>query len=213
MKTCPHCGQAVYPEGPNCPLCRQDMRSPSTLPETTDKTWGTRVPHAPLNEWAELERLWEGRSDEALEEAAHNLDDYTEEGQQVIRAELQRRSMQVPVPEEEASDEFFMRDRVRVYSDPVLANVAILKAALESHGIACEIRGAHLARLTQQPVWPALWILDESKAERARQLVEEAFEPPRESASWTCPRCREDVEGTFSECWNCGFERPPAVAV
>ena len=39
-------------------------------------------------------------------------------------------------------------------------------------------------------------------------------EPPQVSPSWTCagPQCSEDVETQFSECWNCGSERPdPAV--
>ena len=215
MKTCPHCGQAVHPVGPICPLCRQDMRGASSLPETTDTAWDSGVPQAPPTGSTELERLWAGRSDAALEEAAHNLVDYTEEGQRVIRAELQRRSIRIPAPEsqeeeEEASGEFFMGERV--YSAPVLANVATLKATLESHGIACEIRAAHLGgaagELPPVETWPELWILDESKAEHARQIVQEALEPPKESTSWTCPRCREDVEGQFSECWNCGSERP-----
>ena len=33
------------------------------------------------------------------------------------------------------------------------------------------------------------------------------------SWTWTCPRCGEDVESQFSECWNCGSERPPESAV
>ena len=35
-------------------------------------------------------------------------------------------------------------------------------------------------------------------------------ESPQGSLSWTwtCPQCREDVEVQFSECWNCGSERP-----
>ena len=104
----------------------------------------------------------------------------------------------------------FAGQGVRVYSASALANVAIVKAALESHGIACQIRGAHYNRLTQLPTSPELWVFDESQADQARQIVQEALEPPKESTSWTCPRCGEAVEGQFSECWSCGSERSPA---
>ena len=55
----------------------------------------TRRPHLSPRELAALERLWAGKSDESLEEAAYNLLDYTEEGQSIIHEELQRRSMKL----------------------------------------------------------------------------------------------------------------------
>ena len=182
-------------------------RPPESAVESRNSGESLPSPHR----LAELERLWAGRSDESLEEAALSLLDYTEVGQRIIREELQRRSIPVPEPESpgEASGESFRGERV--YSAPVLANVAVFQAALESHGISCEIRGAHLAGaaggIPPVETWPALWMLDESKIEEARQIVQEALEPPKESASWTCPQCHEDVEGQFSECWNCGSER------
>ena len=183
------------------------MRGSSNVPERRDEARDSGVLYAPPDGSTELERLWAGRSDEALEEAAHNLVDYTEKGQQVIRAELQRRSIEVPAPdsqEGEESSEFFLGERV--YSAPVLANVAILEAALKSHGIACEIRGAPLGgaagELPPVETWPELWILDEATADQARQIIQQAaLEPPKASRLWICPQCREDVEGQFSECW------------
>ena len=100
MRTCPHCGQAVRSEGPRCPLCRQDMHGASSLPETTAPALHSEATHSPMTGSTELERLWEGKSDDALEEAIQDFASYTEEGQRVIRAELQRRSMEAPVPEE-----------------------------------------------------------------------------------------------------------------
>lgn len=150
MKTCPRCGQAVHPEGPICPLCRQDMRRTSSLPETTDKAWDSGVPHAPpFHGSTKLERLWAGKSDEQLEEAAHNLVDYSEEGQRVIGAELQRRSIRVPAPEpqegEEASGEpGVSRGSVefvefvtvmRIVGDPALLSFA--ESVLSDAGIVC----------------------------------------------------------------------------
>jgi hypothetical protein len=51
---------------------------------------------------SDVERIWREKSDEDLLEAAAQLGDFTEEGQQVIRAELKRRGLEDPV--EQATD-------------------------------------------------------------------------------------------------------------
>ena len=170
--------------------------------------------HSPPDGSTDLERLWASKSDDALEEAAQDLASYTDEGQQVIRAELQQRSMQGPPAEDEAHGERMGRG-VRVYTGPVLANIAILKDVLESYGLACEVRREYLGgaagELPPIETWPELWVPDGSQVQQARQLVQEALEPPETTErNWTCPECREDVESQFSACWNCGFERPLA---
>ena len=241
MKKCPHCGQSVRDKGSTCPLCQQDMGRPSSLPQSTDRAGNSGAPRLSPDGLMALERLWAGRSDEALEEAAHTLLDYTEDGQRVIREELQRRSIEVSGPEsqEEESGEFFGEAGVPIYGNPDFLRVDALQGALMSNGLACEIRRSRSGPLSNRP-WPELWILDESQTEQARQIVQAALdearndelgvaqelesdreggidrgleaddEPPQGSHSWTCPQCREGVESLFSECWNCGSERPPA---
>ena len=175
--------------------------------------------HAALNGSTELERLWADKSDDALEKAAQDLASYTEEGQRVIRAGLQRRSMQVPDPqaaEEVRGEPLELGRGVRIYTGPVLANLAIVRDVLESYGIACETRREYLGgaagELPPIETWPELWIFDESRVEQARQLVQEVLEPPKAStACWTCPGCREEVESQFTACWSCGTERPSGV--
>ncbi len=128
---------------------------------------------------AGLKQLWAERSDEALEEAAENLLEYTEEGQRVIREELQQRSIEVPAPKfqsEEASE--VLEEGVPIYSGPRYRDVAALQGTLKSHEIACEIRNSQAGPLTNRP-WPELWILDESRAGEARQLVEVALDEAR----------------------------------
>ena len=217
------------------------MGGPSSLPQLTDTAGNSGVPRLSPDGLVALEQLWAGRSDEALEEAAHALLDYTEEGQRVIREELERRSIEGPGPEsqEDESGEFFGGAGVPIYCNPDFRRVDALQGALKSHGLACEIRRSRSGPLSNRP-WPELWILDESQREQARQIVQVALdearddelgvaqelesdregrigrgleaddEPPRGSHSWTCPQCGEDVESLFSECWNCGSERPPA---
>ena len=196
------------------------MRGTPGLSEQTASDPDFGAASAQLDGLTDLERFWVQKSDEALEDAAHDLATYLEEGQRVIRAELQRRSIPVPAPESEAEEDasgepgWSMGRGVRVSSSPVLANIAILKAALESHGIACEIRGEHLGgaagELPPGETWPELWTLDDRKLEQAIQIVQEALQPPESTSwPWTCPQCREELESQFSVCWNCGSERPP----
>jgi hypothetical protein len=45
----------------------------------------------------EAERIWQEKSDDALIEAAAELETYTDEGQRIIRAELRRRGLEDPV--------------------------------------------------------------------------------------------------------------------
>ena len=101
---------------------------------------------------------------------------------------------------------------------------------LKSHEIACEIRNSQEGPLTNRP-WPELWILDESRAREARQLVEVALdearrveldakevesereedtdrgleaddERPEESASWSWT-CPRYSEDVESHFWEC----------
>ena len=103
---------------------------------------------------------------------------------------------------------------MRVYSSPVLANVAILRDVLEAHGIDSEIRGEYRGSvgpgfIPANEGWPELWVLDESRVEEAERIIQEAQESSEKAkAAWTCPNCHEEVEGQFDECWNCGNERP-----
>ncbi len=51
----------------------------------------------------DAERIWREKSDEDLIEAAGELDQFTEEGRRIIRAELKRRGLEDPV--EQAAEE------------------------------------------------------------------------------------------------------------
>ncbi len=102
---------------------------------------------------------------------------------------------------------------MRIYSNQLLANVALLKQVLEERGISCEIRREYLSMVSGEvpPIetWPELWILDKSRASEAGQLVHEFLNPTEELTKvWTCPKCHEESEGQFRECWNCQTERP-----
>ncbi len=53
---------------------------------------------------SDIDRIWSEKSDEDLLEAAAHLDDFTEEGQRVVREELKRRGMEDPVEQAGETD-------------------------------------------------------------------------------------------------------------
>jgi hypothetical protein len=100
---------------------------------------------------------------------------------------------------------------VRVYSGPILAMAAHLKAVLAMSGIESEVRGEYrggaLGEVPVTEAWPELWVLDAARSQDARRLVEEALEPGQpDQPQRECPQCHEMVEAQFSACWNCGAE-------
>ena len=102
---------------------------------------------------------------------------------------------------------------MRVYSAPILAQVAHVKHVLEMNGIECRIQGEHRSgaagELPLGETWAELWVLDPSQVEDAKRLVREALDPAEAAPpEWTCPSCREVVDGQFAVCWNCGASGP-----
>ena len=38
----------------------------------------------------------------------------------------------------------------------------------------------------------------------AKELLEQAVSDTSENPPWKCRQCGEEIEGQFSDCWNCG---------
>ena len=88
-----------------------------------------------------------------------------------------------------------------------LVTINHYKNILESEGIACQIRNEHLgAIMGEMPfveVWPELWVVNDLDFDRARELIASAADESP-AAPWFCAHCREENEGQFAVCWNCG---------
>ena len=50
---------------------------------------------------------------------------------------------------------------------------------------------------------PQLFVLHKNDIEKAKKLIEEANETLTVSETWTCPKCGTEIEGRFTDCWNC----------
>lgn len=104
--------------------------------------------------------------------------------------------------------------QVYIADDPTEAH--LVKGILEQYGISCEIQGEALwiARgqlpLTSETL-PTIWIRDDNRFEEAKELLERFKEgtlTSKTEKNWRCPECGEEVEGQFTECWQCGASRP-----
>ena len=101
----------------------------------------------------------------------------------------------------------------RVYSAPVLAVVEQIKNILVTLDIPCEVRGEHRVAgsgvIPWVECWPEVWVLDPSRIEEAEDAIKRAMASEQDDESgWACPNCHEDIEGQFTECWECGSPRP-----
>ena len=91
--------------------------------------------------------------------------------------------------------------------------ISHLKNLLESGGILCTLKNVYLAgamgELPPIECWPELWVLDDQRYPEARRVLKRVLAPLRPAAKpWRCRKCRTEVDGQFSECWNCGVGRP-----
>jgi hypothetical protein len=97
-----------------------------------------------------------------------------------------------------------------VYSAPNISLVSILQNILEDHGIKYRVKNEFLYAGTGElpPIecWPQLCV-DDGDFEEAKRIVDEALSE-KDLAAWKCDSCGEEIEGQFTECWNCGNSRP-----
>ncbi len=70
---------------------------------------------------------------------------------------------------------------IKIHSSPVAAALHVLKSALESNGIACEVRGEYLTSVAGEvpahECWAELWLVDPSHKEMALQVIKSASKP------------------------------------
>ncbi|MFZ2447848.1 MAG: DUF2007 domain-containing protein [Syntrophobacteraceae bacterium] len=86
-----------------------------------------------------------------------------------------------------------------------------LKNVLEIHGIECVVQGEYrrsaAGGIPVNEAWLELWILDDCRLAEARRILAEAEnEAVTEREAWRCPKCGEELEGQFDQCWKCGTE-------
>ena len=106
---------------------------------------------------------------------------------------------------------------IKVHSTRDLALLEHLKNALMEHGILCytkneTLTGPAMGEIPPILFSPELWLHREEDLEPARKLIAELLEP-RSANAWTCQQCQEELEGQYTDCWNCGTTRSEIVVV
>lgn len=101
----------------------------------------------------------------------------------------------------------------KLYSaqDPLM--IGHLRNVLESQGIECVVKNTYLAGAMGEipPIecWPELWVVEDAQYYVAADALEKAMSPVEAvKKPWRCGKCGEEIEGQFTECWNCGSSRP-----
>jgi hypothetical protein len=101
----------------------------------------------------------------------------------------------------------------KLYTAQNPLTISHLKNILESGGIKCVVKNLYLSSAVGElpPIecWPELWVIDETRYPEAQEVLNRTLAPVRPvSKRWKCRNCGHDIEGQFSECWNCGESRP-----
>lgn len=99
------------------------------------------------------------------------------------------------------------------------AEAHMLAAMLEGEGIKAVVQAERLTALAGQlpaNICTEVHVLEDADLPRARELLRayEARKPGEAGAGppWICPACKEECEGNFDACWNCGAERPATAS-
>jgi hypothetical protein len=90
----------------------------------------------------------------------------------------------------------------------------LIRGYLESQGIAALVRGEYLTGgIGELPADVCkVWVADDREFARAQEVLGHFLQGDAARAHaherWHCARCGEDIEGQFTDCWNCGSPRP-----
>ena len=112
-----------------------------------------------------------------------------------------------------------MANLKKLYTAQGVGDAHVMRGLLESAGINAVIRGDGVVPLQggnlmlNIEVRPSVWVLEDNKYSQAREIVSDCVarqdeDPVQSVATWSCSCCGERLEQQFSECWNCGTNRP-----
>lgn len=97
---------------------------------------------------------------------------------------------------------------IKVFEDFDYMRVGQLQSLLEANGIETFLKNQFgfggTGELPFIETVPQLFVLHEKDVERAKVVIAEETAAIEPRGPWACPSCKEENEGSFSHCWNCG---------
>ncbi len=98
----------------------------------------------------------------------------------------------------------------RLLTAPNLALATLWADMLTHAGIAATVQRAYAGsiagELPPDQALPEVWVTDDHRVDEARALLTQLRRPAWRH--WSCPACRETIDGPFEQCWNCGAAMP-----
>ncbi len=102
----------------------------------------------------------------------------------------------------------------RLITAPNIAIATLWADMLTQAGMDANVQRAYASSIAGEippdQSQPEIWLMDDSRLEEARALLRAMQNRP--TRHWLCLACREQVDGPFEQCWNCGAMQPGAVA-
>jgi hypothetical protein len=101
----------------------------------------------------------------------------------------------------------------RLTTAPNIAIATLWADMLSSGGITATVQryfaSSIAGEIPPDQALPEVWIADAGQFDAARRLLDELRHPPHRR--WVCEACREQIDGPFEQCWNCGAQMPGAA--
>ena len=98
----------------------------------------------------------------------------------------------------------------RLTTAPNLALATLWTDLLSHAGVATTVQRQYASSIAGEvppdQTLPELWLQDASQFDHATRLLHELRHPVHRR--WVCPGCREQIDGPFEQCWNCGAAMP-----
>ena len=98
----------------------------------------------------------------------------------------------------------------KLFTAANLAEANHLRYLLARHGIDVELRNIYsssaFGEIPMEDSLPQLWAAEDALPRAQKILAKETQTPTPDAPPWQCPKCAEQIEAVFAQCWNCGYE-------
>lgn len=96
-------------------------------------------------------------------------------------------------------------------ADPIMAGFiegVLQNAGIQAHVLQAGLYGAAGA-IPPNECWARVVVVHPEQEQQARAVIKEYLEAEADPGvlAWKCPRCGEQIEAQFTQCWSCGYER------
>lgn len=96
---------------------------------------------------------------------------------------------------------------IKVFEDFDYMRVGQMQSLLESHDIKTFLKNQFgfggTGELPFVETVPQLFVINDADAPRAQELLEVELKAAEPRKAWTCKDCGMEIDGSFTDCWNC----------